>query len=452
MSSILIENGYLIPMAGESQTIEKGSLLIEGDRISRLGKPEAMREPKADKVIDASGKAVLPGLINTHTHLMGAFNKGLTEDLPAVSGGLFRVAMPLQAKYIKAEEVYLPSMVHAMEMVKTGTTCINETWWYQGEAARVVRDLGIRGVLAESIYEADLTGLGPRNLTRQFDGDTGKKTVDAAIELIEEWDGKADGRITCRLAPFSPDTLSEKTFVKVMELNERLRVGYHIHLAQIPGEVEFMRKCYGKGSVEFCRDLGILGPDFIGVHCVFMSEEEVDLMKETKAKMSHTAFLVGKRGYFPPMREVYRKGLNVSLGSDWLSNDMWKVMRAAILLARVQAGDTGIIDGYRALWMATMGGAIALGMENKIGSLEAGKKADIFLLDLETPWVNPIREPQLVPNIVYNANGSDVTHVIVDGQVVVEDGVVKTVDEKEAMREGQRLADGVWERAKELFD
>lgn len=127
-------------------------------------------------------------------------------------------------------------------------------------------------------------------------------------------------------------------------------------------------------------------------------------------------------------------------------------MRAAILLCRVQAGEVGIIDGYRALWMATMGGAIALGMEKEIGSLEAGKKADLFLLNLETPWVNPMREPQLISNIVYNANGSDVTHVVVDGQVLVEDGVVKTVDEKEAMREAQRLADRVWVRAKELFD
>ncbi len=168
--------------------------------------------------------------------------------------------------------------------------------------------------------------------------------------------------------------------------------------------------------------------------------------------MSHTAYLVGKRAYFPPMAEVYRLGVSVSLGSDWLSNDMFKIMRAAILLARQQSGSIEILDGPSVLEMATLGGARALGMEREIGSLEPGKKADIVLLNLRTPWLNPIRPQQIISNIVYNANGSDVTHVMVDGKLVVADGVSELIDEGVAYSECQNAASAVWERARELFE
>jgi cytosine/adenosine deaminase-related metal-dependent hydrolase len=182
-----------------------------------------------------------------------------------------------------------------------------------------------------------------------------------------------------------------------------------------------------------------------------MTPGEVAIMKETGAHMSHTAYLVGKRGYFPPMPEIYRQGVSVSIGADWLSTDVFKIMRAAILLARHQAKSTTIIDGPRVLELATMGGARALGLDREIGSLEPGKRADLFLLNLRLPWLNPIRPENIVSNIVYNANGSDVTDVLIDGRVVVADGRCLTVPEDDALRECQRVAGGVWERARPLF-
>jgi 5-methylthioadenosine/S-adenosylhomocysteine deaminase len=212
-----------------------------------------------------------------------------------------------------------------------------------------------------------------------------------------------------------------------------------------------MRKAYGKGSVEYLHGLGYLSPRFVGAHCVFMTPAEVGIMKDTGAHMSHTAYLVGKRGYFPPMDEVYRQGVSVSIGADWLSNDVFKTLRAAILLARHQAKSTTIINGPRVLEFATLGGARALGLEREIGSLEVGKRADLFLLNLRLPWLNPIRPQNIVSNIVYNANGSDVTDVVIDGRIVVEDGRCVTVDETEAFRECERVARTVWERARPLL-
>jgi 5-methylthioadenosine/S-adenosylhomocysteine deaminase len=442
----------VIPITGDRPYIERGAVAIEDDRIVAVGPTEEVRSTfTPDQTVDASGRAVLPGFVNTHTHLMGAFNKALTEDPPCVSGGLFTIAMPLQRNYILPEEVYFPAMVHAMEMVRTGTTCINEVWWFERETAKAVRDLGLRAVIAENISEADLSRLGPDNLHRDFDEDEGKRSIDEALAFIEEWHGAADGRITCRFGPFSPDVCSEKTLLRVKELAEAKGLGYHVHLAQIPGEVEYMQKAYGKGSVEYMHDLGYLSPNFVGIHCVFMTPDEVAMMAESGAHMSHTAYLVGKRAYFPPMTEVYKQGVSVSIGSDWLSNDVFKILRAAILLTRHQAGDVGIINGEKVLELATMGGARALGLDQEIGSLEAGKKADLFLLDLETPWVNPIRPENLITNIVYNANGSDVTDVLINGQWVVNDRRFVTVDQRDVLAQCQKRADVVWERARDLI-
>jgi 5-methylthioadenosine/S-adenosylhomocysteine deaminase len=450
---LLIDKGWVIPVDGRRDSIENGAVAIDGARIVAVGpREEVVKTFKADKTIDAGGKAVLPGFVNTHSHLMGAFNKGLTEDPPKLSGGLFTLAMPLQRKYIRPEEVYWPAMMHAMEMLKTGTTTINEVWWFEREVAKTIRDIGLRAVIAENISEHDLTKLHPDYQERHYDADEGKRAIEAAVSFIEEWHGKADGRISCRFGPFSADTCSEATLLEIKQLAEKRGLGYHVHLAQIPGEVEYMRKAYGKGSVEYLHGLGYLSPKFVGAHCVFMTPQEVGIMKDTGAHISHTAYLVGKRGYFPPMTEVYRQGVSVSIGSDWLSNDVFKIMRAAILLARHQAKSSAIIDGPRVLEFATMGGARVLGLDKEVGSLEIGKRADLFLLNLRTPWLQPVRPQNIVSNIIYNANGSDVTDVIIDGRIVVEAGRCLTVSEDETFRECERVAKVVWERARPLFD
>jgi len=450
---LLVDNGCVIPVDGRRPFIERGAVAVDGTRIVAVGpRDEVVKGFKAEKTLDATGKAVLPGFVNTHSHLMGAFNKAITEDPPQLSGGLFKVAMPLQCKYIRPEEVYWPATMHALETLRTGTTTINEVWWFEREIAKAVRDVGLRAVIAENISEHDLTRLHPDYQERHYDLDEGKRAIETALAFIDQWHGGADGRITCRFGPFSADTCSEATLVRIRELAEARGLGFHVHLAQIPGEVEYMRKAYGKGSVQYLHGLGYLSPRFVGAHCVFMSPDEIDIMKDTGAHMSHTAYLVAKRGYFPPMPEIYKRGVSVSIGADWLSNDMFKILRAAILLARYQAKSTAVIDAARVLELATMGGARALGLDREVGSLEAGKKADLFLLNLRLPWLNPIRPQNLVTNIVYNANGSDVTDVIVDGRVVVSGGRATSVDEDEVYRACQQTAESVWTRASALFD
>ena len=450
MAKILIEGGWVIPEADRAAVIRNGAVAIEGNRIVDVGSASELRERfSPDRTIRVPGSAVLPGFVNTHTHLVGGFNKGITEDVSGTAAGLFRRARPLQEKFVKPEYIYYPAFVHGMEMLMTGTTTINETWYYQIEAAKVVRDLGIRAVVAEMVREG--TAQAPGSLERKWDRSLAEHGFDKSVELIEQFHGHDNGRITCRIAPHAPDSMREWALLKCKDMADRYGLGMHIHLAQVPGETEYMLATHGKRPVRYLRDLGLLGERTIAIHCVFLDGSDIEIMAETQTPMSHTAYLVAKRGYFPPMPQVYSSGMRVSLGSDWCSNDMWKIMRSAVLFARVLAGRADILSGYDALRLATIDGARALGMEDEIDTLAIGKKADIIVVDMQNPWCQPVHDADVITTLVYNANGSDVTHVLVDGKIVVDERRLMTADQDVVMREAQKMADRVWSDAAEIF-
>lgn len=448
MSCTLIEHGYVVPVSTDT-VIEDGAVAFEGSRIVYVGPAAGFDRQKyaPDRVINARGRAILPGLVNTHTHLVGAYMKGLTEDVGGGgdSAGLYKFGFPVVCA-LQPEDFYSGCMTHALEMLMTGTTTISNTWMYEKRVGPMFRDLGVRGVLSEWIVGTDLLKLSAHNMERPWNPAEVERRLEAAQDLFETWHGKADGRITTRISPAGPGYLSAEGIEKSRDLALKQGVGLNIHIAEVPGETEFVMQRYGKRPMELGRDLGVLTPETIGFHCVYLSDSDIDIMAETGVNLSHTAFHTPKRGYFPPMEKAYAKGVSVSFGSDWCSNDLWKFMRAGIEIPRVLTGNVGLVTGYDALRIATLGGARALGMENEIGSLDVGKKADIILVDVTTPWVRPIRLQNFITNLVFNANGSDVTDVFVDGQQVVADRAVKTVDQHAVMRECQERAERVWSK------
>ncbi len=450
MATTLIEAGWVIAEARRESVIRHGAVLIVNDRIESVGLASALRDQaNPDVVVRAPMSVLLPGFVNTHTHLVGGFNKGITED---VSGhGLFQRARPLQENFVTADNMYFPAFVHGMEMLMTGTTTINENWFNQMTSAKVVRDLGIRAVLAEMVREVDLVSSKPGSTDRRWDRSLAERGLEQSRQLIEAWHGYDNNRITCRVGPHAPDMLSEWGFRGVLDIADHYDIGLHMHLAQIPGEAEFVKAKYGLSSVALMKRFGVLGPRTIGVHCVFIDEQDVRLLSDTRTAMSHTAYLVAKRGYFPPMEHIYGTSIQLSLGSDWCSNDMWMIMRAAILLARVRSGRHSIVSGYDALRMATLEGAKALGLENEIGSLSVGKKADLMLVDVSKPWCQPVRDDDIITNIVFNASGADVTHVFVDGNCLVKDRRLMNHDQDMMLQEAQRAASNVWKKADALF-
>lgn len=448
-----IHGGYLLTMAGpEIDVVTDGALVIENDRIVAAGTTASLARHRddADRVIDARGHAILPGFVNTHTHLAGALTKAITEDVPTF-GGPFRIALGMHENVIRKEDVLLPGMVHGVEMLKTGTTTINECWWHQPQSARIIEQVGLRGIVAAEIREVDSSKIGFGRIDRNWDYRLVEEGLEEAHELFENWHGRANGRITVRVAPDGPDRLRPETMGMLGDLARKHGVGLHTHLCSVPGEAEFMTQAWGKKSIPLLRELGMLGPDFIGAHCVFVDDEDIAIMAETGACMSHTAFLVAKRGYYPPMDKIYPSGMKVSLGSDWLSNDMYKVMRSAIVIPRAVFRDVSIRNAADVLRMATIGGAQCLGMDSQIGSLEPGKKADVQIVDMRTAWCQPLRTQNIVANLVYNANGSDVRYVFADGELVVDDRKLTRFDEGELLNEAQAVAEKVWAGSQHLF-
>lgn len=453
MTRTLIEGGYVVPMTARDAVIENGIVAFEDERLVHVGDAEGFdRETfRADQVVSARGKAVLPGLVNTHIHLIGAYLKGITEDVPGKAAGLFNRALPILAQCRDPGDVHVGCLAHAMEMAMTGTTTLVNTWHREVNVAPAVRDLGIRASLSEMLVEIGLTGLNADKTDRPWVTERLDRGLDATLALHEAWHGKEDGRITVRVSPGGPGYMSMEGMVRSRELADRLGVGINVHIAELPGETEFTQKIYGKRPIEIGAETGVLGPDTIAIHCVFLSESDIALLAESGAHMSHTSYHVAKRGYFPPMEKVYAAGVPVSLGSDWCSNDLWKYMRAAILIPRTITGDVGMLSGYDALEMGTMGGARSLGMESEIGSLESGKKADVILIDMMRPWLMPVRVENLLSNLVYNANGSDVTDVFVDGRPIVRDRECVTVDRVALLEELQGRARRIWDEAEKHF-
>ncbi|MFQ6075607.1 MAG: amidohydrolase family protein [Candidatus Bathyarchaeia archaeon] len=437
MTDILILNGTIVAKA-RGPVIRGGGLAIEGDRIAALGNAEKLRKEykDADIVIDAEKKAVLPGIVNVHSHVGNIFGKGLTEDR---ENGFYRTALPLE-KYVTPKDIYHLSLHGCVEALKFGVTCLNEIWHYIWETARAVAEIGMRGVMAHKVLETDLEGL-HHGVWRRISG-MGDERLKENIDLIKKWHGKAEGRITCRFGAHAPDTCSPELLKRIKELAQNYDVGINTHIGQSKIEMEHMKEVYGKGSVEFLDDIGFLGPDVVAAHLAWISKEEVEILRRTGTYMAHCPVIMAKRGAFPPMGDIYRSGVNVALGTDWLSMDPWDNMRCAIEVSRVLTSDVSTLSATRALELFTTASAEALGLEEDIGSLEIGKKADIIIIDLRRPQLNPLHD--LIPNLVYYASMGDVETVIVDGKVILEDGRAKTVDEEEVVERAQEAAEGIW--------
>ena len=454
MMLTLIENGYVIPVT-TNEVICDGVVAFDKDRLVYVGPRSGFdaKQFRPDRTIDATGKAVLPGLVNTHIHLAGAYIKALSEDVPGKkkgdAEGFFKRAIPTVA-HMTPDDYYWGGMTHGMEAVMTGTTTLNNSWYDEAKTGAIARDLGVRAVLSEFVQEVNFLSISATQMDRPFDREMGARHLERAERLYEEWHQKENGRITVRLAPASVAYTSTETLERCRDLASRLGVGLNLHIAEVPGETEFVLKQYGIRPIELGRKLGLLGPQCIAFHHVFLSDSDIDILSDTKTFLSHSSFHVPKRGYFPPMEKVYAKHLEVSLGSDWTSNDLWKFMRAAIMIPRARSGDVAMLSGYDALRMATLVGAKSLGMDKDIGTLEPGKKADVILLDVSTPWCQPIYAPNLITNIVWNANGSDVSDVFVDGEQLVKDKEFIKADRRAIQKETQRRAERIWAEAAKM--
>ncbi|MGC8817759.1 MAG: amidohydrolase family protein, partial [Candidatus Hadarchaeum sp.] len=392
-------------------------MLVEGDRIAAVGPAaEVRREHKPDIVIDARDKVVMPGLVNLHFH-PGTIIRGVGEHM-----GLEEWAEQILYPYLAAmrpEDAYYAASLAYAEALLTGTTTINLMYAYIFEMGRAAKDIGVRAVLSSEA--ADLV-----------EGQPTLEENEKAFRELHSPDGKIQVWFGVEWLPIC----SDEFLLKARELANKYKTGIHIHLNESKGEVEACLKKFGKRPTERAHDLGVMGPDVVAAHCVWLSEREMRLYAETGTHISHNPVSNAKLGNgLAKIPELVELGVNVGLGTDDSAcNDtfnMFETMKFASLAQKSRFTDASKMPAMQVLEMATLNGARALGMEREIGSIEAGKKADIVLLDLNVPNMRPVHFGEysnICQNLVYSSLGNSVDTVLVDGEVVVRGGKLTKVD------------------------
>jgi 5-methylthioadenosine/S-adenosylhomocysteine deaminase len=439
MADILIRNGIIVPMSGQKRIINDGAVAIEDDRIIAVGKTEeVVKLHSSDVEVDAKGKAVLPGLINTHTHLFQNMLKGMRDDLPLVKW-VYDVTMPLiKEEFQNAlkgnfEMGYHAALLGCIEALKSGTTCILDMDLRNLKVPTAFKQTGIRGIYAMNLADQWV----PSEVLLPKD-----KMMQIFKQIASRWHGAENGRILCMYGPSTPFICSKNLLQEIRTLADKTGIHIHIHVSETKYERDLIKKETGKLPVEYLYDLGFLGSDVCAVHCVWVSKREIGLLKETGTKVSHNPESNMKLGSgVAPIPKMLNEGVTVSLGTDGCASndnlDMFEAMRTTALLHKVANLDASVISAYDVLKMATIEAAKACGLQSQTGSLEAGKKADVILVDLGSVHLRPLND--VISTLVYCANGKDVDTVIVDGKFVVQEGEIKTLDEKTVIREAEKM-------------
>ncbi|MBQ6100273.1 MAG: amidohydrolase family protein [Methanobrevibacter sp.] len=410
-NTILIKNAFIL----NKQKIQ--SLLIKNDLIAEIS--DEIDESNVDKIIDADGKILLPGFVNTHTHLSMTLFRGLADDL-SLDSWLNDHIWPMEAN-LNGDYCYIGALLGAVELIKSGTTTFSDMYFYMEDVARAVDEAGIRAVLSYGMIDF---------------GDAEKRQAEIKenMELFKNCNGMADGRIKVFFGPHSPYTASEELLIKVRELADEYNMGIHIHVSETQKEINDISAEKGMRPFEYLDKIGFLGPDVVAAHSVWLSDEEIEIIKKNDVKISHNPCSNMKLASgIAPVSKLIENDICVSIGTDGASSnnnlDLIEELKTASLLQKVSTLDPKVLTSDEAIEMGTIKGAEALGLDSQIGSIEVGKKADIILIDTDSANMVP-DSTSLSSNIIYSANGSNVDTTICDGKVLMENKKLTVLDEQ----------------------
>jgi 5-methylthioadenosine/S-adenosylhomocysteine deaminase len=443
MSTILIKNGYLISMESERSKFYS-DIYIEGNLIKEIS-PQI--EKTADVVIDASDMLVMPGFVQAHIHLCQSLLRGQADDQPLLDW--LDTITSLEFRHTP-ETLYASARIGIAEMIKSGTTAIIDmgTLHHQDSVFQAIEESGIRAQAGKAMM--DLTENLPP-LLRESTEDSLKNSID----LMHKWHGKADGRIRYGFAPrWQLWNTTELLQTIKSEADSHPGVGIHGHAGEIEYEVEAMMQQTGKRNLEYLDSIGVVGPNVQMAHCIWLNDDEYQVMADTGTHALHCPCCNTKLGSgIARVPEMLEKGINVALGSDGAPSnnnlDMFIEMRLASIIHKYRLGAEKM-PAEDVLKMATMGGAKAIGMADQIGSLKEGKIADLILLDDGGLYAAPMRsyeEDDVVKRLVSAYQSASVQTSIIDGKIVMQDRQLLTMDESEILADGkQALA----ERREEL--
>jgi len=431
--SLIVTGGAVVTMDASHRVLSPGSVAVDGRDIIAVGRPADIlgRFDPAD-IVDASGDVVLPGLVNTHTHAPMVMYRGLADDL-ALMDWLQKYIFPAEAKTVSPEMVRVGTRLAALEMIQSGTTTFADMYYFEEEVGRVARAAGLRGVLGETIIGFPSP-----------DAKTPAESLTRTEAFITECAG--DALITPVPAPHATYTLDEASLVAARELADRYGVPILIHLAETEDEVGIIRQRHQLTPTAWLESIGFLGPSVVAAHCVWLTDDDIAILKRHGAAVSHNPESNMKLASgVAPIPKYLAAGIHVGLGTDGAASnndlDMFEAMRQAAFLHKLATRDPQAVPATAALEMATIGGARALGLDRKIGSIEPGKRADLIVVSMrgarQTPMYNPIS------HLVYISKGDDVRTTIVGGRILMRDRRMATLDEAVVLADANALAEKV---------
>lgn len=416
--TILIKNTTII-----GNEIKKGSIFLEDNKISSL--KDNLNSKDAETVIDGEGKVLIPGLVNTHTHLPMTLMRGLADDL-VLDTWLNDHIWPTEAN-LDGELCYAGAKLACAEMIKSGTTTFNDMYFFMDHVAQAVDESGIRGNISYGMLDM---------------GDEEKRKAEykESLRIIDKCHNTAGGRIKVSLGPHAPYTCSTELLSWVRKKASQLGVRIHIHVSETEFEVKNIIDTYQARPFEYLDRIGFLDDDVLAAHAVWPSDNEMEIIKEKGVNISHNPISNMKLASgVSPVAKMMDKGINVSLGTDGAASnnnlDMLEEMKIAALQQKVTTFDPTVLKADDAFKMATIGGATALGLADEIGTIEVGKKADLVLVDMKAPHLTPYRHP--ISHLVYAAGGGDVDTVICNGQILMQERELLTMDEKAVIEEAE---------------
>lgn len=419
MKSLLIHNCTAITVNSNFDIIENAEIKISGGHIVSVAKCSNM--PGIDdfeEIIDAEGGIVMPGLVNTHTHLPMTLFRGLADDMPLMTW-LNDHIFPAEAEYINAESARAGALLGCAEMLLSGTTSCCDGYFHEDSVAMAMFESGIRGIAAHGIIDFPAPGVSDPS-----------KNIEAASIFAKKWLG-VNGLIKPAFFCHSPYTCSAETIINAKKEADQLGLKFFIHVSETKGEVESMKAEKDMSPVQYLDSLGVIDENTIAVHCVWLDDIDMEILASKKVFVSHAPESNMKLGSgISPICTMIEKGIRVGLGTDGCASnndlDMLCEMDTAAKLQKVFLHDPAVMNAETVIRMATIKGAELMGLDHVIGSIESGKAADLIIIDTKKPHMRPLFHH--ASQVVYAAKGSDVRHVLVNGKQIVNNFQLLTLD------------------------
>jgi 5-methylthioadenosine/S-adenosylhomocysteine deaminase len=439
---IVIKNAMILSIDKDFNFWKSGSIVIRGRFISAIGEltEEEMSFPSAT-VIDGKGKLVMPGLINTHTHVPMTIFRGYADDLP-LHQWLYEYIFPIESEFINAGNVKVGAKLAIAEMLRSGTTTFNDMYYFVDEIAQVAESAGIRAVLSESVIDFPV----PNSPTPQ-------DSLRLSEKLINKW--KDHSLVTISISAHSPYSCSGKLIQDAKALADKYGVPFNMHVAETRKEFDESMQLTGLTPTAYLQKLGILGPNVIFAHGVHLTADDIEILAANGVSVAHNPECNMKLASgVAPVPQLLRAGVKVGFGTDGVASnnnlDLFEEMNTAAILHKLNSNDPTVLNARTVVEMATMGGARLLGKEKEIGSLEVGKKADLIVLDMMQPHAHPVYNIYSI--LVYSMQGSDVETVIVDGKIVMLNRKLTLLDVDGLYEETECIAGKIKERSIAMAD